>query len=87
MKWYFLIVGTCGVPFTSGWSLPLGLVAFAVAWVGQSVSDRTSREMRQARTPLGVIAWLFLGLIAFTVLLALFGVSLIATLEGLGVQP
>lgn len=87
MKWYFLIVGICGAPFTAGWSLLLGLVAFAVVGAGQSVRDETSAQMASAATPSGVLGWALFGIVAILVLLVVFGVSLIAVTEGMGVQP
>lgn len=84
MKWYFLIVGICGAPFTGGWSLLLGAVAFAVAGAGQSVRDGTSTRMADASTPLGVVGWALLGALMILGLMGVFGVALIGTLAGVG---
>ena len=83
MKWYFLIVGICGAPFTAGWSLLLGVVAFAVVGAGQSVRDETSARMSQSATPIGVLGWAIVGVLAIVGLMAIFGAALVGALEGL----
>lgn len=84
MKWYFLVTGLLGIPFTGGWSFLLGLVAFIIAGAGQTVRNETSARMSQSATPLGVLGWMLVGLVSIVGLMAIFGVALVGTLEGMG---
>lgn len=81
MKWYFLIVGFSGAPFTGGWSIVLGVLGWAFASASGSVRSATSEAMQQAESPAevagigcgGALAILALALVMLVLMLAVAG--------------
>lgn len=69
MRWYFLIVGLCGAPFTSGLSILLGLVGFAYCATGERAVATARSEMDNATSPGKVAIWALLGIVGVLLLL------------------
>ena len=78
MKYFFLIAGLCGIPFTAGWSLALGIIGFFFVIAGERVYDTSIEAIQDSSNPvstgyhgcMGVGMVLALGVLAIGLMLA-----------------
>lgn len=55
MNWFFLGVGICGMPFTGGWSLLLGVLMFIFMSIGGAHHEQAIQQIRDAPTPVHTV--------------------------------
>jgi len=77
MRYYFLGIGLCGIPFTSGWSFILGLLMFGFMSIGQAEYRSSIQQIKSSPTPIhaigngcyGLIVTLGIGVVFITAML------------------